>query len=100
VGYSAPESPAGRLRAAADGETFVFSGAGGELTRKCRVEAFDLTAHANREDLVDFVAQVQPKVVVLGQGDTVARSWFAQTLRQRWPQMTVLEPGPGERVSC
>lgn len=100
VGYSAPESPAGRLRAAADGSTFMFSGAGGELTRKCRVEAFDLTAHANREDLVDFVAQVQPKVVVLGHGDTVARSWFAQTLRQRWPQMQVLEPGPGERVAC
>ena len=45
VGYADPESPAGRLRAANDGDTFTFSQSGGEVTRRARIEEFDLTAH-------------------------------------------------------
>ncbi len=100
VGYSAPDSPAGRLRECPPGKKFLFSKSGGELTRNCRVEAFDLTAHANREDLLEFVGQVDPRVVVLGHGDGPARSWFAGEIAQRWPQIRVHQPGPGETVSC
>jgi Cft2 family RNA processing exonuclease len=34
VGYADPDTPAGRLRAARQGETFLFSPSGGEATRK------------------------------------------------------------------
>ena len=33
----------------------------GRVTRHCDVQDFDLTAHANREDLLDFVGQVSPR---------------------------------------
>src|SRR6266446_2150179 len=45
VGYADPDTPGGRLKAARKGETFVFSGHAGEVTRRCEVEDFDLTAH-------------------------------------------------------
>lgn len=99
VGYADPDSPAGRLRAAAPGQTFVFSGAGGELTKRCRVEEFDLTAHAQREDLLEFVGQVAPRVVVLGHGDAPARAWFASQIQARWPRIRVHQPGPAETVT-
>ncbi|MBI3192065.1 MAG: MBL fold metallo-hydrolase, partial [Pedosphaera parvula] len=35
VGYADPDTPAGHLRAAKPGETFVFSGSAGEVTRNC-----------------------------------------------------------------
>src|SRR5437870_5102229 len=54
VGYADPGTPGGRLKAAAIGQTFVFSGSGGEVTRRCALEDFDLTAHANRDELLDF----------------------------------------------
>ena len=99
VGYADPDSPAGRLRAAAHGETFVFSGSAGELTRKCRVEEFDLTAHAQREDLLEFVGRVDPRVVVLGHGGAAARDWFAAQIHARWPRIHVHQPGPAETVA-
>jgi Cft2 family RNA processing exonuclease len=60
VGYADPDTPGGRLKASKPGETFVFSPSAGQVTRRCDVEDFDLTAHANREDLLGFVDQVSP----------------------------------------
>src|SRR4051812_25061912 len=49
VGYTDPDTPGGRLRTAQPGETFRFSPTGGEVTKRCECEEFDLTAHANRD---------------------------------------------------
>src|SRR6185436_10377750 len=76
VGYADPETPGGRLKAAKHGETFMFSPSIGELTRRCEIEDFDLTAHANREDLMEFVDHVQPRTILLGHGDHDSRMWF------------------------
>jgi Cft2 family RNA processing exonuclease len=98
VGYADPSTPAGRLRAAKHGETFLFSPSGGEATRKCEVEEFDLTAHANREELLDFVGQVNPRTVLLGHGDEDSRQWFEQQIRARHPKIQIIQPGAGKTV--
>jgi len=99
VGYADPDSPAGRLKAAKRGETFVFSPAAWRVTRNCNIEDFDLTAHANREDLLNFIGQVSPRVVFLGHGDDVARGWFEQEIRERWPNMKIFQPEPGRPIT-
>ena len=98
VGYTDPASPGARLRLAEPGKPFLFSPGGGQLTKRCQVDEFDLTAHGNRDDLLDFVAQAAPQTVVLGHGDSTAREWIATQLRQRQPRLKVLQPGPGETV--
>jgi Cft2 family RNA processing exonuclease len=98
VGYADPDTPGGRLRAAAHGETFLFSPSGGEVTKNCEVESFDLTAHANREELLDFVGQVEPRTVLLSHGEGDSRQWFEQQIRARHPRMKVLHPKPGETL--
>lgn len=98
VGYADPDTPAGRLRAAKHGETFLFSASGGEVTRKCEVEEFDLTAHANRDELLNFVSQVNPRTVLLGHGDNDSRQWFEEQIRARHPKMQIIQPGPGKEV--
>lgn len=98
VGYTDPETPGGRLRTARPGEEFTFSPSGGQLTRRCEIENFDLTAHANRSDLLDFVGQVEPHTVLLTHGDGKARNWFAQQIARRHPRIKVLQPQPGETV--
>ena len=100
VGYADPDSPAGRFRTAKPGETFVFSPAGGRVTHRCDRREFDLTAHANREDLLEFVGHVSPRVVLLGHGDDMARNWFAQQIKARWPKIKVVQPQPLIRVDC
>ena len=100
VGYADPDSPAGRLKASRVGETFVFSPAAGQVTKRCEVQDFDLTAHANREDLLEFVGRVSPRVVLLGHGDEAARGWFAGQIQARWPKIKVHQAQPLKRVDC
>ena len=98
VGYADPDTPGGRLKAAGPGETFVFSGSAGEVTRRCEVQDFDLTAHANRGELLDFVGQVSPRAVLLGHGEEDSRRWFDEQIRARHPKIKVIQPGPGKSV--
>jgi Cft2 family RNA processing exonuclease len=98
VGYADPATPGGRLKAAKPGETFVFSPSGGEVTKRCQIEDFDLTAHANREELLDFVGEVSPRAVLLGHGDADSRQWFDEQIRTRHPKIKVFQPQPGEAV--
>jgi Cft2 family RNA processing exonuclease len=98
VGYADPDTPGGRLKAAKPGATFVMSGSAGEVTKRCEVLEFDLTAHANRGELLDFVDQVSPRAVLLGHGEIESRNWFEQQIRARHPKMKIIQPEPGKSV--
>ncbi len=100
VGYADPSTPAGRLRAAEPGEPFLFSASGGELTRRCRMEEYDLTAHANREELLGFVGKVNPRTVILGHGEPASKAWFAEQIKAKHPKMRVMVTQPGEPLAC
>ncbi len=100
VGYADPDSPGGRLKAAKQGETFAFSPSAGQVTKNCQVEDFDLSAHANREELLEFVGQVSPHTVVLGHGDEPARLWFEQQIHARWPKIKIHQPQPGKVIEA
>jgi Cft2 family RNA processing exonuclease len=98
VGYTDPDTPGGRLRAAKHGETFLLSPSAGQATRRCTVEDFDLTAHANRNDLLAFVGEVEPRTVLLGHGEADSRNWFEAQIHERYPRIKVVQPKPGEQV--
>jgi Cft2 family RNA processing exonuclease len=99
VGYADPDTPGGRLKAAKPGETFVFSPGAGRVTRQCEVLDFDLTAHANRGDLLDFVGRVSPRAILLGHGDGDSRAWFEEQIRTRHPKIKIFQPQPAKVVS-
>ena len=96
VGYADPDTPGGRLKAAKPGATFVMSGSAGEVTKRCEVQEFDLTAHANRDELLYFVGQVAPRAVLLGHGEAESRNWFEQQIRARHPKIKIIQPEPGK----
>ncbi|MFA6546331.1 MAG: MBL fold metallo-hydrolase [Limisphaerales bacterium] len=98
VGYADPDTPGGHLKASRHGKPFLFSPSAGELTRKCEVRDFDLSAHANRDELLDFVGEVSPRAVLLGHGDADARGWFAQQIAERHPKIRIIQPTQGEVV--
>jgi len=98
VGYADPDTPGGRLRRTRPGDTFHFSPSGGEVTRRCDVQSFDLTAHSDRDELLEFVGEVSPRVAVLGHGEPAARDWFERRIRERHPKIKVVQPKPGESV--
>jgi Cft2 family RNA processing exonuclease len=98
VGYADPAAPGGRLKASRPGEPFILDPAAGQVTRRCEMEDFDLTAHANREDLLDLVGKVEPRVVLLSHGEEDSREWFTAQIHARHPKIKVIHPKPGVAV--
>lgn len=98
VGYSDPLSPAGRLRAAAEGEEVVLDARVRPARRLCRLHEFTLSAHSTREGLLSYAMRVQPGKVVLVHGDPPAVDWFAREIREACPRTEVVVPPPGAAV--
>ena len=98
VGYADPDTPGGRLKASKLGEPFLLGPGAAKVTRRCEVEDFDLTAHSNREDLLDFVGEVEPRVVLLSHGEDDSRNWFAAQIHACYPKIKIIQPKPGEAV--
>jgi len=94
VGYCDPDTPGGKLLAAKTGETFVFETAHVKAKIKARVERFELSGHADREELLEFAVQTGARSIVLTHGDPPARAWFSEQLAELAPQSKVLDPVP------
>jgi Cft2 family RNA processing exonuclease len=95
VGYADPGTPGGRLKASRPGEPFILDPGAGQVTRRCEMEEFDLTAHANRDDLLDLVCKVEPRVVLLSHGEEDSLNWFTAQIHARHPKIKVVQPKPG-----
>src|SRR5260221_2824645 len=98
VGFCDPQSPSGRLRATRPGDSVTLNAAYGPQPVRCRVEHFDFTAHAQRDDLPRYILDVKPRVCVLVHGDPAALAWFQQELAVQAPGMKVVIPPPGEGI--
>lgn len=96
VGYCDPDTPGGRIQKTKPGEDFLFDAYEKQVPLRCRIRRFDLSGHAGRDELLDFVLGTDPRSVVLSHGDPDAREWFQNKLTQMRPGMKVLDPTPLE----
>ncbi len=98
VGYTDPDSPAGHLRATAPGDEVLLSRDDGPQAVRCEVRHFDFTAHALREDMLEFILRINPRVCALVHGDPEAAEWFRDQLLDQAPKMKAIIPEPGTRI--
>jgi Cft2 family RNA processing exonuclease len=94
VGYCDPDTPGGKLLATAPGKKFDFAAIHVKAPVNARVERFELSGHAERDELLQFAVQTQARSIVLTHGDPAARHWFAEQLAQALPGTKVLDPVP------
>lgn len=94
VGYCDPETPGGKLLATPAGAPFDFEAIDKRVRRLATIERFDLSSHAEREELVDFAVSLDPRAIVLTHGDADARLWFDNAFAEALPKTTVLDPEP------
>ena len=97
VGYSDPDTPGGKLLASKQGDQFLFETLDYMSVIKAHVEKFDLSGHANREELLDLALELEPRSVILTHGDPEARDWFFDELTEKSPKTKVLDPEPLKR---
>jgi Cft2 family RNA processing exonuclease len=99
VGYADPSSPAGRLRAANQGDLVDLGPPGAPpVPFLCHRESFTLSAHARREDLLSYAVKVRPKTILLVHGDDPAIEWFKRELYAALPETKVVAPPPGQPI--
>lgn len=96
VGYCDPDTPGGKLLATKPGDVFLFETAHVKAKIKARIERFELSGHADREELLEFAVQAAPRSLILTHGDPDARAWFARELPTRLPKTKILDPIPGQ----
>lgn len=94
VGYCDPDTPGGALLAAKHGEEFLFDAVNIKTTIRAKVERFELSGHADREELMQYAVQTQARSIVLTHGDPDARAWFVQQITERMPGTKVTDPVP------
>ena len=95
VGYCDPDTPGGKLLANPDADNFFFETMDYLAPLRASVDQFDLSGHANREELADYAVQSEARSIVLNHGDPEARSWFLKELEERMPKTRILNPTPG-----
>jgi Cft2 family RNA processing exonuclease len=94
VGYCDPDTPGGQLLMTRPGEDFLFQAANVKQKVNARIERFELSGHADREELAEFAVQTTARSVVLTHGDPAARAWFIEQLGRQMPNTRVIDPVP------
>ena len=96
IGYADPDSPAGKIRAAAPGDLVQLEPDLAPQPLACHVDRFNFSGHASRESLRAYVNKVRPKKIILVHGDEAAGAWFRAALTADLPGSEILTPTPGE----
>ncbi len=99
VGYTDPDSPAGRLRATPRGEMIQLDRQSEPVPIRCDVRHFDFTSHALREDILAYIIRVRPRQCLLVHGDKPALEWFAREINAADPAIRTIIPPPGQEVA-
>ena len=94
VGYCDPDTPGGQLRKTRPNQPFAFPGLRQSVPARAHIEAFDLSSHADREDLLAYAMARNPRSLVLNHGDPQARDWFRQQIAHSHPACSVIDPPP------
>ena len=92
--------PPGRILSASRGDSVPMNERddGRPLRLECRVEKFDFSGHAPRDQVLDFLLKTRPRHTILVHGDAPARRWFADRLQERAPEKRVTIPAPGVAI--
>lgn len=94
VGYCDPDTPGGKLLREQESESFFFEVLDYRAPIRASIDQFDLSGHAERNELVNYAVNSQARTVILTHGDPEARDWFGQTLRKHMPECNILNPEP------
>ena len=96
VGYCAPDTPGGKMLDDPTADEFAFDALDYTSPMKARIERFELSGHADRDELIEFAMAAEPRAIVLTHGDPPAREWFQETITKVAPGIKLVDPEPGK----
>ena len=100
VGYCDPDTPGGALLAHGKNERFYFQALSREVTARASVEHFDLSTHADKEDILQLAKNSGADTILLQHGDAEAKTSLQQALLKDKPTRKVEILHPRKLVRC
>ncbi|MEC7273954.1 MAG: MBL fold metallo-hydrolase [Verrucomicrobiota bacterium] len=94
VGYCDIDSPGGELLSNRNKENFFFDALDYTAPIRASVDQFDLSGHADRDELLEYATQTEACSIVLTHGDQDARKWFLKELTKSLPKAKIIDPEP------
>ncbi len=94
VGYAAPDSPAGAIRASKQGDVIKLSEDLTPVPFNCAMDIFDFSGHSERDAILAYMLKVAPRKMFLVHGDIAASEWFRDQLAEQLPDCDVTIPQP------
>lgn len=100
VGYCDPDAPGYQILSAKPGDSVLFETLDYQATCNAQIEKFDLSGHADREELLDYAISMNPGTVILSHGDPESRAWFEEELYASVLDSRIIDPEPLKRIHC
>ncbi|MCH2155701.1 MAG: MBL fold metallo-hydrolase [Opitutales bacterium] len=101
IGYCDPDTAGGQLQrqhAEEPEKPFFFEPLEYECPIRAEIQKFDLSGHAERLEIANYVTEVAPSTVILTHGEAGARDWFSAHFKQHLVDSTIIDPAPGETI--
>ena len=92
VGYCDPSTPGGQLLETKHGEDFLFDAIDIRQKIRASVHRYDLSGHADRDELLAYAKALSPRKIILHHGDPDARAWFLKKFKEL--NLPALDPEP------
>jgi len=98
VGYCDTETPGGKLQATKNGDSFDFTDLLYTAKIQCKVDKFDLSSHADRSEILDFILKTDARCVILTHGSERSREWFFDEIIDATPKTQIIIPELSEEI--
>jgi Cft2 family RNA processing exonuclease len=99
VGFCDESTPGGELQKCSRGDSFFFKAQNYTAKIAARMDKFDMSGHADRDEILQKLLNMSPRAVVLVHGEEGSRNWFMDALLEVSPKTRVLDMNPGEQFS-
>lgn len=96
VGYCDENTPGGQLLKAKRHSVFCFKEINYSTKIRAKIDRFDLSGHADREELCEFICAQKPKKIVLTHGEEASRKWFMARFSKDERSSSVIDPEVGK----
>ena len=92
IGYCDPDTPGGEILTMKTGEEYLFEVLDYKAPLYTEIRKYDLSGHAERNELLDYALTLSPRRIILTHGDPDARAWFKDSLEAKLPDSDIINP--------
>jgi Cft2 family RNA processing exonuclease len=96
VGFCDESTPGGELQRCSNGDHFLFKAQNYTAKIAAKMDKFDMSGHADREEILDKVLQMSPRAIILVHGEEPSRNWFMESIRELSPKTAIFDMDPGK----